>query len=157
MGRALTTTGWPRTRAAGTVIVNAPDWLVATEMFSSGRNTLAPASGWPWSESTRPVRTAACPCADTGATRANTRSAPTKSVVERKSFVMPTSEGLSRTTKESEVLGPSVSVRPGTANGCELLLPGKGARNVGTGLRFQEHRNTETKRRGCLGRTGYPS
>src|SRR6267378_2935043 len=72
--------------------------------------------------------------------------APAKSLVERNSFVMRTSEGFRRVTKESDVLAPGVPCRP--ANGWIFLLPGKGCGQRGE--RFSIQQSTElqmTKRR----------
>src|SRR3990170_2736877 len=57
-------------------------------MLSSGTRTFAPASGTPWSETTRPVSTAACPCARAGITNARRPKRATKDFLERNDFVM---------------------------------------------------------------------
>src|SRR5450756_349738 len=159
MARALSTSGCPRTLPAGTVMVKAPDWFVATEMLSSERNTLAPASGWPWSEITRPVMTAACPWARAGATKTSAKRAPTKNLVERNSFVMRTSEGFRRIAKETDVLAPRVGV-PHQPSGRVEIPPSAGKRvRVAWKIGFRFSSPTElqiAKGEGRLGRTGFP-
>src|SRR5205085_11758548 len=97
---------------------------------------------------TRPVTTADCPCATTGATKRSAQKAPTKNFVERNSFVMRTSAGFAGTT---ELFTTPNAPRTWGAMGPPFLkgffAEGKQVRIAGLSAQYQ-------KGEGLPGRTG---
>src|SRR4029078_3607479 len=68
-------------------------------MFSSGTWMFTPASGWPWSEITRPDPTPSCPHATAGVRNASAARVPTIVIAERINFFMRTSDRFEESPK----------------------------------------------------------